>query len=157
MQFHMEIKTWKGGNNKKTISTAHEYIICYSRNAEKVNFSMLEKQKDGRKENLRQWGQADRKEDRPSMFYPIEIQGVEVLPIKDDGSEGRWRVGKETALNLLKNGELELSIKNDKYQIYRIFPDNVSIAAHGSIVSEEVGTTANGAKLLRSLGMNSFF
>ena len=152
---------WKSKLGKvgttKTISTAHEYIICYSRNAEKVNFSMLEKQKDGRKENLRQWGQADRKEDRPSMFYPIEIQGVEVLPIKDDGSEGRWRVGKETALNLLKNGELELSIKNDKYQIYRIFPDNVSIAAHGSIVSEEVGTTANGAKLLRSLGMNGFF
>ena len=152
---------WKSKLGKvgttKTISTAHEYIICYSRNAEKVNFSMLEKQKDGRKENLRQWGQADRKEDRPSMFYPIEIQGIEVLPIKDDGSEGRWRVGKETALNLLKNGELELSIKNDKYQIYRIFPDNVSIAAHGSIIPEEVGTTANGAKLLSSLGMNGFF
>ena len=39
---------------------------------------MIVKQSDGRKENLRQWGVADRREDRPSMWYPITLNGITV-------------------------------------------------------------------------------
>ena len=103
---------WKSKLGKvgttSTISSTHEYIICYGKNKENLNFKKIETHNEGRRESLRQWGQADRREDRPSMFYPITIDGVEVYPIKEDGTEGRWRVGKETAEELLANGMLEL-------------------------------------------------
>jgi len=66
--------------------------------------------------DLRKTGDSDRREDRPDMFYYFyfdESTGVlrvskdklsrtdseiEIYPIKDDGSEGRWRWGFTTAL-----------------------------------------------------------
>ena len=86
----------------QTIATTHEYIQSYANRMSALQFAMEEKNNDGRRENLRQWGQADRREDRPSMYYPITLDGIEVLPIKDDGTEGRWRVGKEMADMLIE-------------------------------------------------------
>lgn len=69
--------TWKSKLGKvgttSTISAVHEYILCYAKNVDLVNFEMIVKQSDGRKENLRQWGVADRREDRPSMLSLIHI------------------------------------------------------------------------------------
>ena len=152
---------WKSKLGKigttRTISTTHEYILCYSKNLLSLEFQMITTNQEGRRENLRQWGQADRREDRPSMYYPIEINGVSVLPIKDDGSDGRWRVGQETAKELLETGQLELISRNGNYQIYRNFPEHQSITSYESIISEEVGTTANGARTLNSLELNRVF
>ena len=152
---------WKSKLGKigttKTISTTHEYIICYSKNINSLEFKMIYTQQDGRKENLRQWGQADRREDRPSMFYPIVIDGISVLPIKEDGSEGRWRVGQDMAQELLANGELELVRRENKYQIYRKFPAHQSVTSYESLMSDSVGTTANGARVLNLLGLNKVF
>ncbi len=71
---------WKSKLGKvgtaSTISATHEYILCYAKNKDAVKFKMIETPNEGRKENLRQWGQADRREDRPSMYYPISIDGV---------------------------------------------------------------------------------
>ena len=70
-----------------------------------------------RETDLRKTGSGDRREDRPLMWYPFYYnpetnelkveetsnsrlinQGyVEILPIKPDGSEGRWRWGYTTA------------------------------------------------------------
>ncbi|GHG10571.1 DNA methylase N-4 [Deinococcus piscis] len=45
---------------------------------------------------LRKTGNADRREDRPSMFYPIkDPSGVDVLPYGPGGYESRWRFGKD--------------------------------------------------------------
>lgn len=45
---------------------------------------------------LRKTGNADRRGDRPSMFYPIySPDGEEILPIGPSGYESRWRFGKE--------------------------------------------------------------
>lgn len=151
---------WKGKLGKvgttSLISSVCEYILCYAKNVECVSFKMIETENGGRKENLRQWGQADRREDRPSMFYPISIKGVDVFPIKEDGSEGRWRVGKEKAEELLKNNELELVEKNGFRQVYRIFPSGISITPYENLV-QDVGTTANGAQILKLLDMNKMF
>jgi|LakMenEpi02Jun12_1017388.scaffolds.fasta_scaffold00033_5 adenine-specific DNA-methyltransferase len=43
---------------------------------------------------LRKTGNADRREDRPSMFYPVAApDGSNVLPIGPGGYESRWRFG----------------------------------------------------------------
>lgn len=154
--FVWKSKLGKVGTGTK-ISILHEYIICYAKKINLTKIKMIENKSQGRKENLRQWGVADRREDRPSMFYPIIIEGKEILPIKDDGTEGRWRVGEDTAKKLLEDGYLELANKNGKYNIYRIFPDNISYIPFGSLILDEVGTTAKGARILKDLNMTNVF
>ncbi len=45
---------------------------------------------------LRKTGNADRKEDRPLMYFPIiSPTGEEVYPIGPTGYESRWRVGEK--------------------------------------------------------------
>ena len=45
---------------------------------------------------LRKTGNADRREDRPAMYYPIQApDGSMVFPIGPGGYESRWRAGKE--------------------------------------------------------------
>jgi len=154
-QFVWKSKLGKVGTTT-TISTTHEYILCYTKDFTKINFKMIEKHSEERKENLRQWGQADRMEDRPSMYYPIIINGKEVYPIKEDKTKGRWRVGKEKAEELLKNNLLELVEKNGKYYIYRKFPKSISKIPYDTLLID-VGTTAKGTLSLQSLNLNNFF
>lgn len=155
-QFIWKSKLGKVGTTS-TISATHEYILCFGKQSEKLSFKMIETQNEGRKENLRQWGQADRREDRPSMYYPIMIDGIEVLPIKDDGSDGRWRVGKEMAMDLLSKSQLQLSQKNGKYDVYRIFEPGVSVIPYDTLLLDEVGTTAQGATALKNLELAKVF
>ncbi|MBR3722640.1 MAG: site-specific DNA-methyltransferase [Selenomonadaceae bacterium] len=154
-QFLWKAKLGKVGTNS-LISSTCEYITCYAKDIANVSFKMIEKKNESRKENLRQWGQADRREDRPSMYYPIIINGIEVYPIKEDGSEGRWRVGKEKAEELLKNGELELICKNGFNQIYRNFPSGMSITPYETLI-QDIGTTASGTQTLKDIGMARTF
>lgn len=52
---------------------------------------------------LRKTGNADKKEDRPNMFYSIIApDGSEVYPFGPSNYLSRWRVAKETFNNLLK-------------------------------------------------------
>ena len=155
-QFVWKSKLGKVGTTS-TISAVHEYILCYAKSVSNVCFKMIETPNDGRKENLRQWGIADRREDRPSMWYPITIDGIEVFPYKEDGTEGRWRVGEEMAKELLAEGKLELSKKGNIYNIYRIFDAGVSITPYDTLLLDEIGTTAKGAVSLKSLDMQKIF
>ena len=44
---------------------------------------------------LRKTGNGDRREDRPSMYYPVlSPEGDKVYPIGPSGYESRWRVGE---------------------------------------------------------------
>ena len=48
-------------------------------------------------DQMRKTGSADRRVDRPNMFYPVHApDGTEVLPIAPAGYEGRWRFEKPT-------------------------------------------------------------
>ncbi len=154
-QFIWKSKLGKVGTTS-LVSATHEYIICYAKNIFETKFKMIETETGGRKENLRQWGQADRREDRPSMYYPIKIDDVEIYPIKEDGTEGRWRVGEETAKKLLKNGELELVNKNGKYSIYRRFAKGKSISTYETFLND-MGATADGARILKTLNLEKYF
>ena len=155
-QFIWKSKLGKVGTTS-TISAIHEYIVCYGKSTSSLSFKMIERENDGRRENLRQWGQADRREDRPSMWYPITIDGIEVFPVKEDGTEGRWRVGKEMSEELLETGVLELVKKENKYEIYRNFESGTSIIPYDTLLLDEIGTTARGSILLKNLNMNKVF
>lgn len=152
---------WKSKLGKvgttSTISATHEYILCYAKNSSCVTFKMIKNETEGRKENLRQWGVADRREDRPSMYYPIKIDGVEVYPIKEDGTDGRWRVGETMAKELLAEGVLELTEKNGKYNIYRNFPSGISYTPYDTLLLDSIGTTAKGATMLKTLNLGKIF
>lgn len=154
--------SWKSKLGKvgttSTVSTTQEYILCYARNISRASFKMIKKETDGRKENLRQWGQADRREDRPSMHYPITLDSITVYPKRPDGTDGRWRIGKESAEQLAKNGMLELvKNKNGEYGVYRNFPAGTSVTPFETVLDATVGTTAKGSLTLGSLGMQQYF
>lgn len=91
------------------------------------------------------------------MYYPITIDGVTVYPIKEDGTDGRWRVGEEMAKQLLAEGVLELGEKNGKYNIYRTFPSGISYTPYDTLLLDSIGTTAKGATMLKSLELAKVF
>jgi len=96
-----------------------------------------------REVDLRKTGTGDSREDRPAMFYPFyyneltkdfivsniekneykENGYIEILPIKSDGSEGRWRWGYETAqknLNILIPKIMPKYKNEKKYTVYEM-------------------------------------
>lgn len=116
----------KGRSDEKNIATAHEYIAIYQKKEaslsgfepeENVTKRYNKTDKYGklyRHIDLRKTGDSDRREDRPKMFYYFYFNQstgefypsydentpdgwIKIAPMKDDGTEGRWRVGIETA------------------------------------------------------------
>lgn len=120
------VNNLKGRNDRKDIATCHEYILIYGKSEFTAGGMPLSeeqrKQYDKVDENgnpyqlrdLRKRGRPDRREDRPNMYFPIyyneltkecsldKQEGwVEIFPLRGDGSDGRWRWGKErVAANL---------------------------------------------------------
>lgn len=117
------VSNWKGRSDDKYIATAHEYLVVF----QKGNFVTLglplppeylseyterdEKSNPYRLLGLRKRGAGAKREDRPNMFYPFfanEKSGrvslvksdefnIEIYPKLSDGSDGRWRWGKDTS------------------------------------------------------------
>lgn len=74
--------------------------------------------------SLRRTGGENRREDRPSMFYPvINPDGEEVFPLAPEGWESRWVCGFETYKDLLSTNEIVWKkVKKsavEKWQIYQ--------------------------------------
>ena len=120
----------KGRSDDKYFATSHEYLVFIAKYVSKVvthGFEPEEKiikrynktdinGKKYREIDLRKTGDADRRIDRPDMFYffyydkdrdelsisktkiPHE-DWIEIYPLREDGVEGRWRWGIETAQN----------------------------------------------------------
>lgn len=95
-----------------TFSSSNDFILVYAKRPSDTIFQRLFDEdeepadhynltaEDGRKyylKPLRAMGSGeDTREARPSMYFPILApDGEEVLPIRPDGSDGRWRWGKE--------------------------------------------------------------
>ncbi|NCD19932.1 MAG: site-specific DNA-methyltransferase [Actinobacteria bacterium] len=92
----------------ENFSTNHDYILVYQHSEQFVAHKIPSKDipshynktdADGRRyftRTLRQTGPGSARSDRETMWYPIVApDGTEVWPIRDDGSEGRWRWGRE--------------------------------------------------------------
>ena len=108
----------KGGSQSNFFRITHDYILVYARSIDTLAFSGYEKEEmelnlsdergayaKGRE--LNKWGAGSRREDSPSMWYPIYTpDGDEMYPIRNDGSEGRWRFGKESMAKLISDGNV---------------------------------------------------
>jgi adenine-specific DNA-methyltransferase len=106
----------KGGSLSKFVRETHDFILVYAKQIQLLEFSGYEKEElelnlmdekgpyaKGRE--LNKWGAGSRREDSPGMWYPITSPtGEKVFPIRNDGSEGRWRFGKESMAKLLADG-----------------------------------------------------
>ena len=105
----------------RPFSNYHDHTIVYARNASKATFNLLPKpeildafpETDDRgrlfrTRQMRKNGKSARRQDRPTMWYPITApDGTELWPIHpDEGWEGRWTVGEDTYKRLSAAGEI---------------------------------------------------
>lgn len=126
-----------GGGNKALVGEI-DYLLAYSRSAnaiiEGVNFT----EEDARiytKEDskgkyltrtLRRTGGEDRREDRPSMFYPLAApDGTQVYPVGPTGYESRWICGLARFKKMDADGLIEwVKVRKDgseEWQVYQKF------------------------------------
>lgn len=142
------INNLKGRNDKKNVATCHEYLLVFSRNGfESYGLPLTEEQlknykyTDSRSKkyalrDLRKRGSQDQRKDRPKMFFPIfhnkstkklsltrqSADEVEVLPKRGDGSEGRWRWGKDSVARNLSILEARYSESKNRWDVdYRVY------------------------------------
>ena len=150
------------GATSKNTSTLHEYIIAYAKSISLVKFKADSRITETEsKERLRQWGQGDRREDRPTMYYPIHSEEFgEIFPIRQDGTDGRWRVGQPTMKNLIEDGLVNFEEQPDgRIEAYKIIPAGTeTLTAYPSLLDPEiVKTTAHGSTELKHiLGSDKF-
>ncbi len=153
-----------GGSDNRAIVTDHEYVTCYTRNRDSLRLSRITleaeplDQKDAkgpyrRGRELNKWGSNSRREDRPTMFFPIPgPNGEEVYPIRNDGKEGCWRWGKKKMLQIVDDGDVEYVRRDDgTYIVYeKIRSDDPRCKPYRSWI-EGCGTTADGSKAVRDI------
>jgi adenine-specific DNA-methyltransferase len=145
----------KGATAQET-AKLHEYIVCYAKNASLIDYK-TDKRISERisKERLRQWGQGDRREDRPTMYYPIFSEEFgEVYPKRPDGTDGRWRMSKNKLDALIRKGSVVFEKQDDgRIEAYKIIPSGSETnTAYSSILdSDIVKTTAHGSIELKEI------
>ena len=126
------VRKTSGKQDSSNFVKSTEYILVYSKNKLWIASSLLAEEKvterynkvdkDGRRyreTDLRKTGNADRRIDRPFMYYPfyfhpktqvliasterqnnlLEQGYIEIFPIKPDGEEGRWRWAYTSSCN----------------------------------------------------------
>ncbi len=121
----------KGGSKSKLIRSTNDYVLVYAKNINYVTFSgylqeaaelnlMDEKGAYLKGRELNKWGAGSRREDAPSMFYAIKgPNGEDVYPIRNDGSEGRWRLGKQKMFEKVNAGDVIFEQRDDgTYIVY---------------------------------------
>ena len=124
-----------GGKDKTVLRTGHEYILFYVKNdtsnlcKEEKSTGVLDlkdsfgKYRKGRE--LRKWGAGSLREDRPNLWFPIKApNGEDVYPIKNDGQEGRWRLGKD-------NEYMAQILKNPEYAHWEMCPYDEGVIVDG--------------------------
>lgn len=116
-----------------------DYMLIYAKNASSATINGLEMSAEDSKiydqvdeqgryliRPLRRTGGEDRREDRPTMFFPIIApDGTEVYPIGPTGYESRWICSPDTAKRLANSNMLawkQVTKNGEKrWQVYQKF------------------------------------
>ena len=161
-----------GGQTDDYFVTEHEYIHVYKKTEAFVwkdeeipddGTSFSKSDKDGKYKlvKLAKWGTAARREDRPSMYFPLQApDGKKVYPVAPDGSDGRWRMGQRRLEGLVVSNLVEWVEKEKKWIPYeKIYFENgdVKVVKERSIVFD-LAFTGDGTKELTTLfGVKDLF
>lgn len=97
-------KVYSPRGDAKEFSKRIDYILVYQKSddfklhtlekpADLTQFRLVDENgRHYRSDPLRKWGKNSLRSDRPNLWYPIiSPGGLEVWPVKPDGTEGRWR------------------------------------------------------------------
>ena len=154
----------KGGSKSKNIREVNDYVLCYARNYDNIEFGGIEGEsfefkledeygKYAKGRELNKWGAGSRREDSPSMYYPIPgPNGENVYPIRNDGSEGRWRLGKEKMFALLKEHNAIFEMRdNGTYIVYEKIRDNTPKIKQFTTLFRDEYINARGTEEIKSL------
>lgn len=147
------INNLKGRSDDKYIATAHESLLIYQNGDFITNGVAVPEEYEAeyklsdvngryRLQGLRKRGAGAKREERPNMYYPfyyseennqlsLEPSGencVEILPHLSDGSDGRWRWGKDTSKERINELIAQKVKGRDEYDIFQkdYLPDDGS-------------------------------
>lgn len=160
----------KGGSQSNNIKKVHDYVLVYAKElnesgkqkillcgaeyTEENNYIYQdEKGQYAKGRELNKWGAGSRREDSPSMWFPIIApDGTEVYPIRNDGSEGRWRWGKNKLLKAVENNDVLFEKRLDgTYIAYeKIRKDKIKNKQLISILKDNY-INANGSEDLKKI------
>ena len=132
-----------GRSDSRHIATAHEYVLMYQKtpsfisnglplsDEQKKEYRFEDEKGRYRQQGLRKRGSGARREDRPNMFYPVYYSpstnvvslspmsdSVEIYPKLSDGTDGRWRWGKDTFSKKIDYVEVKLVQGRNEYDVF---------------------------------------
>lgn len=137
------VNNWKGRSDDKYIATAHESLLIYKGKDFVTNgvelpdeydkeYKLSDERGRYRLQGLRKRGDSARREDRPNMYYPfyyneekdeLSIESMdgahEIFPHFSDGSDGRWRWGKDTARERLAELVVQKVGRRNEYDVFQ--------------------------------------
>ncbi|WP_191014574.1 site-specific DNA-methyltransferase, partial [Treponema zioleckii] len=157
-------KKYGGGQAVDYFSTEHEYICVY-RKTEQMFWRDETVERSSKEFNhsdsngifkttkLAKWGNTSRKEDRPTMYFPIKApDNSDCFPIAPDGNDGRWRIGKEKMKILEQNNLIHWEQKENKWIPYEkeYFTGQTKIIKDRSIIYD-VAETGDGSNVLTEI------
>jgi adenine-specific DNA-methyltransferase len=153
-----------GGGDVKTVVVEHEYVLAFAKlNPEgSVGKQLIESQplnladdkgpyRKGRE--LNKWGAGSARADRPTMFFPIPgPKGEDIYPIRNDGSEGRWRLGRSAMMKIVADGNALFEKRSEgTYIVYeKVRSAEPRKKSYRTLLLNE-GTAAEGTATLKDL------
>ncbi len=154
-----------GGQADQYFVTEHEYIHVYQKSSlfkwldEVIDVdeaSFKKKDRDGKFNivKLAKWGNTARRQDRPKMYFPITApDDQKVYPIAPDGSDGRWRVGKQRMSYLIENDLIYFEKKDGRWIAYEkiYYTDEMIKVIKERSILYDIATTADASKELTAL------
>lgn len=147
------INNLKGRSDDKYIATAHESLLIYQNGDFITNgvavpeeyeteYKLTDSNGRYRLQGLRKRGAGAKREERPNMYYPfyyseesnlLSLEPIDedcfvILPHLSDGSDGRWRWGKETAKERINELIAQKVKGRDEYDVFQkdYLPDDGS-------------------------------
>lgn len=122
------------GQGNAIISNEIDYMLVYARTEQAV-FNGLPFDDESAKiynledeygryllRPLRKTGGEDRREDRPSMYYPVTApDGTQIYPIAPTGYESRWRCQESTYISLQNEHRIEWKKDKTGWKVYQKF------------------------------------
>ena len=154
----------KGGSQSDFVRENHDFIFVYASNKSKLDFGGFEKSelfldqedefgKFKRGRELNKWGAGSRREDSPTMWFPIKApSGEDVFPIRNDGSEGRWRLGRKKMAELLEMDGAIFEPRGDgTYIVYEKLRGNKSNYVQFITILKDAYTNAVGNTEIKNI------